>query len=115
MRTLSLKLGPVHSRLADNNELKGLNTGALPANYELRHHQAQTWQAFINSDANVIFEENTLYELVKHFKNDAIALADSNMVNKGMRKEGISVQEKTYIEAEVAIKNAESNLWGCMM
>jgi cellulose synthase/poly-beta-1,6-N-acetylglucosamine synthase-like glycosyltransferase len=74
-----------------------------------------TGNILIITDANVIFEENTLYELVKHFKNDTIALADSNMINKGMKKEGISVQEKTYIEAEVAIKNAESKLWGCMM
>ena len=56
MRTLSLKLGPVHSRLAEDNDLQGLNTGALPAHYNLRQHQAQTWQAFSNSDADVIFD-----------------------------------------------------------
>src|SRR2546421_3902400 len=56
MRTLSLKIGPVHSRLAEDNDLQGLNAGALPANYRLRHHQAQTWQAFSNSDANIIFD-----------------------------------------------------------
>lgn len=74
-----------------------------------------TGAILIFTDANVIFEENTIFELVKHFKNEKIALTDSNMINKGLKKEGISVQEKTYIEAEVAIKNAESRLWGCMM
>ncbi|MEP7168925.1 MAG: glycosyltransferase [Bacteroidota bacterium] len=69
----------------------------------------------IITDANVIFEARTIYELVKHFKNEKIALVDSKMINKGLKKEGISVQEKTYIEAEVSIKNAESKLWGCMM
>ncbi|MBV9706787.1 MAG: type I-D CRISPR-associated helicase Cas3', partial [Chloroflexi bacterium] len=56
MRTLNLKLGPVYSRLADDSDLRGLNTATLPANYKLRHHQAQTWQAFSNSGANVIFD-----------------------------------------------------------
>src|SRR6266567_7998218 len=56
MRTLSLKLGPVHSRLADDNDLKDLNPGALPDHYRLRRHQAQTWQAFSNSDTDVIFD-----------------------------------------------------------
>jgi CRISPR-associated endonuclease/helicase Cas3 len=56
MRTLLLKLGPVYSRLADEDELKDLNTVRLPSTYKLRHHQAQTWQAFSNSDADVIFD-----------------------------------------------------------
>lgn len=69
----------------------------------------------IITDANVIFDTNSIYELVKHFRNEKIALVDSNMINRGLKKEGISVQEKTYIKAEVAIKNAEGKLWGCMM
>ena len=35
--------------------------------------------------------------------------------NIGIKKDGISHQEKTYISAEVASKNAESVLWGTMM
>ena len=54
MKTLCLRLGPVYSRLADDDDLKGLNTARLP--YQLRHHQARTWQVFSNSDANVIFD-----------------------------------------------------------
>jgi CRISPR-associated endonuclease/helicase Cas3 len=56
MRTLLLKLGPVYSRLADEDELKDLNIAKLPPTYKLRRHQAQTWQAFSNSDADVIFD-----------------------------------------------------------
>ncbi len=58
MRTLTLKLGPVYSRLADDNDFKGLNTSRLPSIYQsrLRRHQAQMWQAFNNSDADVIID-----------------------------------------------------------
>lgn len=58
MKTLSLKLRPVYSRLADDNDLKYLNLSRLPSIYQsnLRRHQAQTWQSFNNSDADVIFD-----------------------------------------------------------
>lgn len=69
----------------------------------------------ILTDANVIFSKITIYELVKHFKNDSIALVDSNMVNTGIKKDGISLQEKSYISAEVYIKHYEGLLWGTMM
>jgi len=72
-------------------------------------------EILIITDANVIFDNSTLLELTKHFKNPSIALIDTNMINKGLKKEGISVQEKTYIESEVFIKNAESKIWGTMM
>ena len=67
------------------------------------------------TDANVMFDEQTIFELVKHFKNEKIGLVDSKMINVGIKKDGISHQEKTYISAEVASKNAESLLWGAMM
>ena len=67
------------------------------------------------TDANVMFDQQTIFELIKHFKNEEIGLVDSNMINIGIKKDGISHQEKTYISAEVASKNAESLLWGTMM
>ncbi len=67
------------------------------------------------TDANVIFHPETLYHLVKHFKNPAIGLVDTNMINSGMKEEGISFQEKAYISREVRIKNREGKLWGAMM
>lgn len=69
----------------------------------------------ILTDSNVIFEANTINELVKHFKNPLIGLVDSKMVNTGLKKDGISIQEKTYIHSEVEIKHAEGKLWGAMM
>lgn len=67
------------------------------------------------TDANVMFDKQSIFELVKHFKNEEIGLVDSKMINIGIKKDGISLQEKTYISTEVSSKNAESLLWGTMM
>ncbi len=48
-------------------------------------------------------------------KTSKIGLVDTNMVNRGMKEEGISYQEKAYISREVRIKDHESRLWGAMM
>ncbi|MDA3819710.1 MAG: glycosyltransferase, partial [Candidatus Delongbacteria bacterium] len=69
----------------------------------------------IFTDANVIFDNNSIYELIKYFKNDDIGLIDSHMINTGLKKEGISFQEKSYISREVYIKHREGLLWGSMM
>ncbi len=70
---------------------------------------------FILTDANVMFDTGTVFNLVRHFKNQEIGLVDSNMINKGLKVEGISYQEKAYISREVHIKNMEGRLWGSMM
>jgi cellulose synthase/poly-beta-1,6-N-acetylglucosamine synthase-like glycosyltransferase len=67
------------------------------------------------TDANVIFSLDTIEQLIKHFKNDKIGLVDSLMVNTGLKNDGISYQEKSYISMEVWTKNAEGIVWGSMM
>jgi cellulose synthase/poly-beta-1,6-N-acetylglucosamine synthase-like glycosyltransferase len=67
------------------------------------------------TDADVMIGKGTLYALARHFRNGRIALVDSNMVSRGLRKEGIARQEKTYIRTEVLTKHAEGLLAGCMM
>ncbi|MFH1005794.1 MAG: glycosyltransferase [Bacteroidota bacterium] len=69
----------------------------------------------ILTDANVMFDKNTIYELVKHFSNSDIALVDSNMTNIELQKKGISKAENTYIRGEVKIKNDEGKVFGMMM
>ncbi len=69
----------------------------------------------ILTDANVIFDENTVFNLVRNFKNETVTLVDSRMMNTGISNKGISLQEKTYIQAEVYIKHYEGKLWGTMM
>lgn len=72
-------------------------------------------EILILTDANVMFDTSTIFNLVKHFRNPDIGLVDSNMINKGLKIEGISYQEKAYISREVHIKNMEGRLWGAMM
>lgn len=74
-----------------------------------------TGEIIISTDANVFLTPNTLFELVKHFKNDKIGLVDSRMKNTGIQPQGISIQESRYIGREVLIKNREGNIWGSMM
>ncbi len=67
------------------------------------------------TDANIIFSEDVIFNLVKHFKNKKIGLVDSQIINTGLDKSGISIQEKSYITREAKIKNRESIIWGSMM
>ncbi len=67
------------------------------------------------TDANVILEQNTIFELVKYFKDESVGLVDSRMINTNLQKDGISFQERAYITREVYIKHNESILWGTMM
>ncbi len=58
MKSLTLYLGPVYSRLADVFDVQSLDLMKLPEQWRhrLRRHQAQTWQAYQNTDAEVIFD-----------------------------------------------------------
>ena len=72
-------------------------------------------EIMILSDANVMFDKDTISELMKPFADENVGLVDSNMINTGLKKDGISIQEKSYISREVRIKNQEGLLWGSMM
>ncbi|MDB3905050.1 glycosyltransferase [Crocinitomicaceae bacterium] len=69
----------------------------------------------ILTDANVLFTENTISALLKHFNDPNVGLVDSNMKNFGMKSSGISIPEKTYISIEGKLKHAEGKMWGTMM
>jgi len=72
-------------------------------------------EILIITDANVLFQIKTIFELVKHFKNNEIGLVDTVMMNTGLIKSGISFQENAYISQEVLSKQREGILWGTMM
>jgi len=74
-----------------------------------------TGEILVLTDANVLFDPYTLTELIRPFSNSKIGLVDTQMNNLGMKKEGISYQEKAYISREVRIKYLEGSLWGTMM
>ncbi len=80
---------------------------------ELQEHAGGNILVF--TDANVMFEEETLFEMIKYFRDSSVGLVDTRMINTNIRQEGISYQEKSYISREVKIKHAESTLWGTMM
>ncbi len=71
-------------------------------------------QILIITDANVIFDKDTLVELVKYFADKQIALADTHMMHKG-NVAGTSSAESFYVKQEVTTKYKEGILWGTMM
>ncbi len=72
-------------------------------------------EILIITDANVLFGRETIYQLLKHFRNNDIGLVDSNMKHKGLKRSGISVQENSYVTREVETKFLEGIIWGTMM
>jgi cellulose synthase/poly-beta-1,6-N-acetylglucosamine synthase-like glycosyltransferase len=69
----------------------------------------------IFTDANVMFSKHLLFQLVKHYKNETIGQVGANILNKGVRDDGISQQERAYIHRETHIKYQEGVAWGCSM
>jgi len=67
------------------------------------------------TDANVMFLPDTLFEMIKRFKDPRVGLIDTQMKHHGLTSDGISIQENAYISREVRIKYLESTIWGCMM
>lgn len=67
------------------------------------------------TDANVMLTPNTLNRMIRHFKNPAIAVVDAHMQHTGMRADGISQAEHTYISGEVLLKHREGVLWQKMI
>ena len=69
----------------------------------------------IFTDANIIFEQDTIYQLVKHFKRSRVGQVGANVLNRGVDEQGISEQEQFYISRENTIKYHEGLNWGYMM
>jgi len=72
-------------------------------------------ELIILTDANVLFEEGAIFNLLRHFKNSKIGLVGANILNVGQMKDGISHQETSYIARENRIKYFEGIRWGVMM
>lgn len=72
-------------------------------------------EVLVITDANVMFNRQTIFNLVKHFKTKDIGLVGGNILNFRVKKDGISVQEKTYLKSENIIKYREGVLWGAMI
>ncbi|GGG62016.1 glycosyltransferase [Hymenobacter glacieicola] len=74
-----------------------------------------TAPVLVLTDANVFFTPDTLYHLVKHFRNPRIGQVGGHILNLDHRRDGISGQEKAYLERENQIKYQEGVVWGTMI
>ena len=77
--------------------------------------QKSKGEILIFTDANVFFDENTIYELTKHYKVHNIGQIGGNIINTNLKKTGISIPEKNYLDIEKQIKFNEGKLWGTMI
>jgi glycosyltransferase involved in cell wall biosynthesis len=61
---------------------------------------AATHEIIILTDANVLFEKDTIAKLQVPFSHADVGLVGANILNIGLKKDGISFQEKSYIQRE---------------
>lgn len=69
----------------------------------------------IMTDANVIFQPGTLFELVKKFKDPEVGIVAGNIIKESVTNDGIEYQEKIYLSIENKIKSSESNAFRQIM
>jgi cellulose synthase/poly-beta-1,6-N-acetylglucosamine synthase-like glycosyltransferase len=69
----------------------------------------------IMTDAQVIFTPDTIFELVKHYKNEQIGLVGANILNTRIDKSGISYQEWSFMSREIRLKYHEGKALGTMI
>jgi cellulose synthase/poly-beta-1,6-N-acetylglucosamine synthase-like glycosyltransferase len=104
-------LAKTHQRLS----LVRMETRSGKASVLNRLAGLATGEVLVLTDANVLFKEDTLFELVKYFKGGDVGIIDTTMQHMGIRKQGISTAEKSYLTGEAALKHREGLLWGVMM
>jgi cellulose synthase/poly-beta-1,6-N-acetylglucosamine synthase-like glycosyltransferase len=72
-------------------------------------------EILIFTDAYAIFEKDSIFKLIRHFKNPQIHLVGGRMLNSKKTSEDISFMETSYFEQEYKVKQAEGMIWGTMM
>lgn len=72
-------------------------------------------EILIMTDANVIFQPGTIFELVKKFKDEQVGIVAANIIKESFSDEGIALQEKKYLSMENRIKACESNAFNLIM
>lgn len=82
----------------------------------VNHLQSLASQSIlVMTDANVIFNPETLFELVKSFKDERVGLVGANIIKESFGNAGITLQEKKYLSLENKIKTSESNAFNLIM
>lgn len=72
-------------------------------------------EILILTDAQVMFTVDTIFEMVKHFRNKQIGLVGANIQNTRLDKSGISYQEWSFMSREIKLKYFEGKIWGTMI
>lgn len=85
----------------------------------MQHLSTQaTAPVLVLTDANVFFEPDTLYELVKHFANPQVGLVGAGVLAPPAMPgagAGVTPQESAYLARENRFKYQESLIWGAAM
>lgn len=68
----------------------------------------------VYNDANVMIPPDSLEKLVGNFSDKRIALVDANMLSNKLKKSGISLAERDYMNREVMLKHYEGKAWGTL-
>lgn len=71
-----------------------------------------TFPLIMLTDANIIFDRNTIKENLKYFQLDKVGLVGSTILNQSLQMTGITPQEKQYVSWENTIKFKEGLFWG---
>jgi len=77
-------------------------------------HEAKH-ELLIYTDAKVILRSDTLYQLIKHFREPSIGLVGGKLLNKVHIASGISIQENAFMRREFILKHQEGMIWGRMV
>lgn len=81
----------------------------------LENTPAGSGHVFLMTDASVMLQPDTVYQLVKHFRHPRMGAVDAYMQSTGLRGEGISRSEERYLGREIRLKYHESLVWGQMI
>ena len=93
-------------------EFKG-RTGKSAIINQLAH--LSNSEIFILTDANVMFKKETIFNLIRHFKNKNKGQVCAGIIKVSDINSGIASQEKSYIALENKIKYNESLIWNVVM
>ncbi|MCF6183675.1 MAG: glycosyltransferase [Bacteroidales bacterium] len=66
----------------------------------------------ILTDTKVFFKKDTIFQLIKHFKNTNIKIVGGVLQNKKKNTDDISIQEDAYMKREMLIKYREGLVYG---
>lgn len=88
----------------------------LVTQFKQKYTNQASETVFIMTDANVMFTENTIYQLTKYFKSEHVGIVGADIKNKNIQpNKGIGFLEHFYVANENNIRKNESILYGKAM